>query len=106
MQLQAKRLLAFAASAALVGAAFVGVGGVAQAASPVHRCTGTPHAPGHLAGTFWTDVVIDGVCFVDSGPAVVHGKLTILPDSALIAVFAHNRHTGAGHSSLTVPGSL
>jgi hypothetical protein len=68
-------------------------------------CSGTPKAPGTLAGTHsW--VVVHGLCFVNAGPARVRHNLVIAPGSALVAVFGLNDHTGKGHSRLTVDGNL
>jgi hypothetical protein len=63
-------------------------------------CAGTPTAPGVLSGTVTSSVVVRGVCFVNSGPAVVNGDVTVSPGSALIAVFALHK------SSLTVKGNI
>src|ERR1700751_5933548 len=63
-------------------------------------CSGTVDAPGTLAGTFSGNVQVSGVCFVDAGPLVVNGNLTVQPGAALIAAF------GATGSDVTVNGNL
>jgi len=63
-------------------------------------CSGTPTAPGVLTGTVTSSVVVKGVCFVNSGPAVVNGDVTVSPGSALIAAF------GLHNSSLSVTGNI
>jgi hypothetical protein len=62
-------------------------------------CSGTPSAPGVLKGTH-SSVVVKGACFVNAGPAVVNGDLTVSPGSALIAAF------GMHNSSLSVKGNI
>jgi hypothetical protein len=100
------RLCGVAATAALLG----GAGYAAAAPAPVlaggpHVCSGSPTAPGVLAGSFGSVQVV-GICFVNGGPAVVHGNLTVTRGSALIAAFALNDLTGSGSSRLTVNGNL
>jgi hypothetical protein len=77
-------------------------------ASAAHRplCVGTVASPGVLAGNFRSGVRVEGVCTVNGGSAVVHGRLTITPGSALIAAFALNDLTGKGASKLTVFGGV
>ena len=77
----------------------------AAVTSGTTTCSGTPTAPGTLRGTHAT-VVVNGVCFVNAGRAVVTGNLTVTAGSALVAAFALNDTTGTGHSSLTVKGNL
>ena len=62
--------------------------GVASAATTI--CSGTPSAPGTLAGSYSGDVLVEGVCAVNSGPATVHGTVTVTRGSALIAAFGMN----------------
>src|SRR5580704_7196461 len=63
--------------------------GVASAARrPL--CVGTLASPGVLAGNYRSGVRIEGVCTVNGGPAVVHGKMTLTPNSALIAAYGLN----------------
>jgi hypothetical protein len=69
-------------------------------------CTGTPQAPGALAGAYFGDVLVEGVCAVNAGQARVFGNLIVGPGSALVAAFALNDETGSGSSSLTVVGDL
>lgn len=63
-------------------------------------CTGTVQSPGTLAGTISGNVNVTGVCFVDAGPLVVNGNLTVQPGAALIAAF------GATGSNVTVNGNF
>jgi hypothetical protein len=69
-------------------------------------CTGTPEAPGVLAGVYVGDVTIEGICEVNAGQARVLGNLTASPGSVLLAAFGLNDQTGSGSSSLTVAGNL
>jgi hypothetical protein len=82
------------------------VPGGAIAGAGVQTCSGTSDAPGVLSGTTSSNVVVNGDCEVNAGPAVVRGNLTITPGSALIAAFAMNDVAGSGSSSLTVGGNL
>jgi hypothetical protein len=59
-------------------------------------CTGTTTAPGVLSGTYDSNVVVNGFCIVNAGPAVVNGNLVISDGSAVVAAF------GQGNSSLSV----
>lgn len=72
--------------------------GVASASAP-HTCTGTLGSPGVLKGDYG-NVSIDGVCAVNAGRATVHGTLTLLPHSALLAAF------GQQGSRLVVTGNV
>ncbi|HLM97340.1 MAG TPA: hypothetical protein VK283_13570 [Acidimicrobiales bacterium] len=72
----------------------------------VTTCTGTLASPGTLAGTYWSNVTVNGVCFVDAGPASVRGSLTISPGSAVVAAFGLNDQTQSGNSSLSVAGDV
>jgi hypothetical protein len=63
-------------------------------------------SPGTLAGNYPSGVTINGVCFVNGGPAEVHGTLTLVSGSALIAAFALNDVSGQGTSSLLVDGNV
>lgn len=69
-------------------------------------CTGTFDSPGVLVGTYRSNVVVDGVCFVNGGAATILGDLTISPGSALAAIFALDDVAGNGASSLTVRGDV
>jgi hypothetical protein len=70
-------------------------------------CSGTLDAPGVLAGTYHSSVVVSGVCAVDGGAATIFGNLTLSPGSVLNATFALNDSPGgSGTSSLTVLGSV
>jgi hypothetical protein len=94
-----------AISGLLVGATALGAG-PADAAAGRPLCTGTPAAPGVLAGAFHSNVLVTGVCAVNGGQAVVYGNLTVAPGAALVAAFALNDVTGKGISSLRVTGKL
>ena len=63
-------------------------------------CSGSPTAPGVLTGNVTSNVVVKGVCFVNSGPAVVSGDVTVSPGSALVSAF------GMHNSRLTVQGNV
>jgi hypothetical protein len=88
----------------LLAAAPVTAAGAATT-SGTTTCSGTPTAPGTLTGTH-ANVVVNGVCFVNAGRAVVNGNLTVTAGSALVAAFALNDTTGTGKSSLTVKGNV
>jgi hypothetical protein len=81
----------------------------AAAAHPAHfgtqTCTGTVSAPGVLAGVYG-NVVVDGDCVADAGPAVVTGNLTIAAGGGLTAIFGLDDKTGSGNSDVTVRGDL
>ncbi len=80
--------------------------GSALASPPI--CFGTAHAPGVLAGTYNSSVIVEGKCVVDAGPAVVRGNLTIRPHGALYADFALNARNPRGRvgSHLQVTGKI
>jgi hypothetical protein len=78
---------------------------VAGAAKPP-ICTGSADAPGVLAGTYASSVVVTGVCAVNGGVASIRGTLTIGPGAALLAAFARNDLTGKGSSVLRVFGKV
>jgi hypothetical protein len=77
----------------------------AAAAAPM-TCSGTPGSPGVVAGTYSGNLLIEGFCTVNGGPAVVKGNLTVGPGAVLLAVFARNDQTRTGNSSLRVAGNL
>jgi hypothetical protein len=101
----------------LLGAVALGVGfwaanpAIASAAEDSkgseggYTCSGTPSAPGVLAGTH-RDVRISGFCVVNGGPTVVRGDLKVQPNSALFANFALNDVAHSGVSNLTVRGDV
>jgi hypothetical protein len=70
-------------------------------------CTGTLDAPGVLSGTYFSNVVVNGACAVNAGPAVIKGDLFITPGSTVASVFALDAQspTSTG-SSLTVAGDV
>jgi hypothetical protein len=69
-------------------------------------CTGTPEAPGLLAGNFPTTVTVEGVCAVNGGVANVRGNVVVRPGAVLLAAFALNGRTGIGPSRLAVFGDI
>lgn len=70
-------------------------------------CTGTSGAPGLLAGTYHSNVVVTGVCAVNGGRATIYGDLVLAPGAGLDATFARNDQPGGtGVSSLTVKGNV
>jgi hypothetical protein len=73
---------------------------------PSHTCAGTVKAPGALTGTLTGDVVVRGVCFVNAGPAIVNGDVTLTSGAVLVATSALNDQTHSGTSSLTVSGDV
>lgn len=76
-------------------------------ATPPAICTGTDSAPGQLTGTYNSNVVISGVCWVNAGTATVIGDLTVSPGSSLNATFALNDQAGyTGSSTLDVIGNI
>ncbi len=77
----------------------------ASSAAPRFTCPGNAKQPGVLAGTY-SDVVVRGVCVVNSGPAYVQRDLVVAPGATLLAAFARARTTRGGSSNLTVGGSL
>lgn len=79
-------------------------GGTAVASPPI--CTGSQQSPGVLAGTYNSNVIVEGACAVDGGRAVVRGNLVLKPGSILLAAFALNHRTGVGPSSLRVNGNI
>ena len=90
------------------GLALAILGAAAAAASPASAsvCTGSSENPGVLAGTYSSNVVIDGICRVNAGAAVVKGNLTVSANAGLVAAYALDDQTGKGSSSLTVDGSV
>jgi hypothetical protein len=86
--------------------AFAPAAGATPTSTGPYVCRGTMHAPGTLAGTFWHGVVVDGLCAVNGGAAVVHGDVTLLPNALLASAFAHNDVAGSGDSSLSVFGNV
>jgi hypothetical protein len=63
--------------------------------------------PGVLVGTVTANVVVEGTCLVNAGPAVVRGNLTVRPGSTLLAAFALDGHNPSGSGShLRVNGNL
>jgi hypothetical protein len=94
-----------AVGALLGSAGYMSAAPLGAAASGPYTCSGTPTAPGVLAGTY-SSVDVTGVCFVNAGAAVVRGSLTVERRGALLAIFARNDQTGHGKSSLTVDGDV
>lgn len=79
---------------------------VLASAAQTHTCSGTLKSPGVLVGNYRGDVVVKGVCAVNSGPVRVAGDLTVSKGGALIAAFGLNHRTHKGGSSLRVNGDL
>jgi hypothetical protein len=94
-----------------LGAGSLALGILATGATPAAAvgppiCTGTEQSPGVLAGRYSSDVIVEGACEVNSGPALVEGNLIVRPGGVLVAAFALNDRTGTGKSSLTVHGNV
>jgi hypothetical protein len=87
-----------------LGTAVLGTGTAAAATS--QTCTGTLQSPCVLAGTYKGNVVVTGLCLVNSGAAVIDGNLVIAADGAVGATYARNDVAGTGTSSLTVRGNV
>jgi len=82
-------------SAGVLAVGAIAVPGEASAASQTYVCSGTSlNSPGVLSGTF-RNVLVQGVCIVPAGPAVVNGTLTVESGGALVAAFA------GGHLTVT-----
>lgn len=97
----------------LLGSAALVVGmvaspGASALASESHPsvCTGTPTAPGVLAGDYEHGVIIKGACEVNGGVASVEGNLTVSRGSVLVAAFALNDVKQKGKSRLLVWGNV
>lgn len=73
--------------------------------APTATCSGTFESPGVLAGTYSSNVVVSGICFVNGGAATIDGNLTVSSGGALVAAFAEN-DAGSGAPSLTVLGNV
>jgi hypothetical protein len=86
------------ATAGLVAGILAASASGAAAARP-SSCSGTFESPGTLAGTYTSNVTIEGACLVNAGPAVIEGNLTVSPGAVLLATFAEP-------SGLTVQGNL
>jgi hypothetical protein len=100
------KILRLAATVSLaLGTAVLGTGAAAAAATS-QTCTGTLQSPGVLAGTYKGNVVVTGLCLVNSGAAVIDGNLVIAADGAVGATYALNDVAGTGTSSLTVRGNV
>jgi hypothetical protein len=76
------------------------------AAGRATSCSGSFESPGVLAGTYTSNVTVDGACVVNAGAAHIEGNLTLSPGAAVVAAFALNDQAGSGSSSLTVDGNL
>jgi hypothetical protein len=72
----------------------------AAAADRPSRCSGSFESPGVLAGTYSSNVVVEGACVVNAGPALIEGNLTVSPGAVVLADFS------ASGSKLTVEGNL
>lgn len=70
-------------------------------AAPADRpssCSGSNESPGVLAGTYRSNVTVEGACVVRGESAVIDGNLTVSHGAVLAAAFAN--------SNLTVQGNL
>jgi hypothetical protein len=79
--------------------------GILSASASAHAlsnrtCSGTFESPGVLAGTYSSNVVVEGACVVNAGPALIEGNLTVSPGAVVLADFAEHG------SALTVQGNL
>ncbi len=70
----------------------------AAAADRPSSCSGSFESPGVLAGTYTSNVTVEGACVVKAGPALIEGNLTVSPGAVLVAAF--------GQSNLTVQRNL
>lgn len=61
-------------------------------------CSGSLASPGVLAGTYGSNITVEGACVVKGGSAVIGGNVTVSPGAVLVAAFAN--------SNLTVRGNL
>jgi hypothetical protein len=89
----------------LLGAVGLALGMLAASASGAaadrpSNCSGTFESPGVLAGTYTSNVTVEGACVVNAGPALIEGNLTVSPGAVLLAAFAEHS------SNLTVQGNL
>src|SRR5579863_2836885 len=105
------KALRFVSVAAVMAMSMAAFASPASADVPAHNseatvCSGTLAAPCVLKGTYTSNVVVKGLCFVNAGPAEIKGNLTVSPGSALGSIFGLNDSTGTGNSSLTVEGNL
>jgi len=72
----------------------------AAAADRPSKCSGSFESPGVLAGTYSSNVVVEGACVVNAAPALIEGNLIVSPGAVVLAAFAE------GSSALTVQGNL
>lgn len=101
------RLSGVMAAGALLGSAgYVAAAPLGASASGPYICSGSPTAPGTLAGGSYGSVEVSGFCAVNAGNVVVHGNLTVERRGALVAAFGLNDRTGHGSSHLTVWGNV
>jgi hypothetical protein len=80
--------------------------GTAVASPPI---CGPLHGPtGTLAGTYNSNVIVEGKCVVDAGPALVRGNIIVKPGGHLEADFAldHRNPESTVGSRLTVNGDV
>jgi hypothetical protein len=95
-------ILVFATTGLLAGA---GIASAAPAGAARFTCSGNIKHPGVLSGTY-SDVVVRGLCVVNSGAAHVQRDLVVAPGAALLAAYARDRTTRGGSSGLTLGGDL
>jgi hypothetical protein len=89
----ARRLQAARRLLGTCGIALLVMGACASSAAAKHSggpatCSGSFESPGVLAGTYPSNVTIEGICFADAGPVVIEGNLTLTPGSGLNAALA------------------
>jgi len=106
MVIRQLRLGGVVAAGALLGSAgYISAAPLGAAASGPYICSGSPTAPGVLSGSYGS-VEVSGICFVNAGPVVVRGDLTVERRGALIAAFGLNDVTGHGFSNITIDGNV
>src|SRR5438045_9098818 len=59
----------------------------AAAADRPSHCSGSFASPGVLAGTYDSNVTVEGACVVNAGPALIEGNLTVGPGAGLLGGF-------------------
>jgi hypothetical protein len=99
VRLRPRRLLLLFSAVGL-GLVLLAASAGGAAADRPSTCSGTFASPGVLAGTYTSNVTVEGACLVNGGPALVAGNLTVSPGAVLLAAFADNG------SKLTVQGNL
>jgi hypothetical protein len=91
------RLLGICGLALLVTSAGASSAAAKQHSGGSATCSGSPESPGVLAGTYSSNVTIEGVCAAAAGPVVIEGNLRLTPGSGLNAAFAAGNVTVRGN---------